>query len=468
MTATRTVIYGRQSQSSDASIEQQIDAGRERAEREGWAVAGTYRDGVSASRHTNRTRDDWPKLVAAVEAGQVDMIWLWESSRGDRELETWARLLRVTREHGTLFCIETHGGRTYDMAVPREWRTLAEDGVDSEYESDKIKLRVNRAKDSARREGVLRKILGGSPPVGYQNGARDWEPEPVAARMLTDMAERVLAGEHLAAAFREQPAVLDARGELITEKMVRAALQRPATFGMVTARDGAILGPAKYIPAPPVDPALRTRLLASFDDRRRPGPVASYPLGPVLRCGKCGNQLTGTKSKGTPYYRCGNPHKGLQMSPCRGVSVPAADIELVIRTAVETWAATSAKFAAASGEQAGLTAEAATLTAQRRQAQASLAGLEAKTGLGIIPLDLFAEHEAVLLPFIAQLSRQIDELAEQAANPLPAVIDWDGMTGPERCRIVRSALVTPIAVAPGNGGGAARSAAERVSLTVQA
>ncbi|MGN6172007.1 MAG: recombinase family protein, partial [Streptosporangiaceae bacterium] len=88
MTATsapapaRAYISGRQSQASDRSISEQVESGRDRAKTEGWQVATPpFKDGVSASRHSTRRRDDWPKLLAGVDAGQADVIWLWESSR---------------------------------------------------------------------------------------------------------------------------------------------------------------------------------------------------------------------------------------------------------------------------------------------------------------------------------------------------------------------------------------------------
>jgi site-specific DNA recombinase len=83
---TRAYLYGRQSQASDRSINEQLESGRERVKAEGWHLAADpFRDKVSASRRSTRQRDDWPKLVAGVEAGQAGVVWLWESSRGDRK-----------------------------------------------------------------------------------------------------------------------------------------------------------------------------------------------------------------------------------------------------------------------------------------------------------------------------------------------------------------------------------------------
>ena len=127
----------------DRSIDEQLRLGRERAAAEDWQVHGIYKDGVSASRHATSKRDDWPKLLAVIAAGQARRLWLWESSRGDRTLSSWALLLESCRDHGCLIYVETHG-RLYDMGRAREWRTLAEDGVDSAYESDKTSERVRR------------------------------------------------------------------------------------------------------------------------------------------------------------------------------------------------------------------------------------------------------------------------------------------------------------------------------------
>ena len=47
---------------------------------------------------------------------------------------------------------------------------------------------------------------------------------------------------------------------------------------------------------------------------------------------------------------------------------------------------------------------------------------------------------------------------------MPVVIEWDAMTAAEQLRALAEAVETPIVVRPGNGGGAARSAADRITL----
>ena len=136
---SHAVIYARQSQDSQRSTDEQAQAGRSRASLEGWPVHDVYRDGVSASRHSSATRRNWTRLVADLDRPEVGVLWLWESSRGDRTLSSWAAMLDRCREHRVRIFVETHD-QLYDMTVPRDWKILADDGVDSAYESDKVSL----------------------------------------------------------------------------------------------------------------------------------------------------------------------------------------------------------------------------------------------------------------------------------------------------------------------------------------
>src|SRR6516164_7435358 len=101
-------IYARQSQGNAASIEQQLGAGHKRAATEGWAVAATYTDTESASRHAAKAREDWPQLRADITTGRAQVIWLWESSRGDRRASTWLAMLEDCRAAGVRIYVETH------------------------------------------------------------------------------------------------------------------------------------------------------------------------------------------------------------------------------------------------------------------------------------------------------------------------------------------------------------------------
>src|SRR5579862_2506814 len=132
---TNSALYQRVSDGTDKSVEEQNAANERAAASLGWR-ATSYSDAVSASRFSRKARPDWDRLMADVAAGKFANVVLWEPSRGDRKLSTWAAFLDTCRETGTGIYITSHG-RVYDMRNGRDYRSLAEDGVDSAYESEK-------------------------------------------------------------------------------------------------------------------------------------------------------------------------------------------------------------------------------------------------------------------------------------------------------------------------------------------
>src|SRR5215472_10780767 len=358
----RTVIYGRQSKDKKISITNQLSIGQDRAADEGWTVVAILQEGRGASRHTKgKGREAWPQVIEMVEGGQVDRVWLWESSRGDRKLTSWSALLDACQANQVTIWIEDDE-RDYNMNVTRDWKTLANAGVESQGETDLTTDRTMRAKNKARREGNLRRVVGGPPPVGYQDGPEDWQADPAHARVLADVAARVIAGESLTEAYRVQPPIYTAaKGKAashrVTEKAMRAALQRPATAGLMTDPDGTVIG--QVIESPPLDPAVWAEVRDIFQGRKRGrARTGAYPLGPVLVCGACGNQLTGSKSyyrgKQTPTYACRTPHKAGDkiVQPCRGVSIQVEQLHGLVHEAVEEWAERHPDYAKASAGRA--------------------------------------------------------------------------------------------------------------------
>ena len=390
--ALRAALYGRQSKGKLHSIEEQLELGSDHADDVGWEVAAVLSDRVSASRGMAKARDDWAKLITMVQARQVDVIWLWESSRGDRDSTEWNKFLDLCGEAGVLIWIDDEA-RTYNVREPKDRHDMIVAGAANELESGKIRRRTMRAKNKARRSGALRTVVGGPPPVGFRNGADDWEAEPVVTACLNDIATRIIGGKPLSQAYRAQPPMwTQAHGEKcpprpISEKMIRAALQSPTTAGLITvsAEDRRPLRQA--IRKPPLDRETWDDVQGVFGPRRKSGhpTTDAYVFGPLLRCGKCGNQLTGEPLyyrrhgevvKITPSYRCKNPHKGIQPHPCRGVSISAPEVNEIIRAAYERWASVSGNYAAAEAEQAGLSQQRIELEADIARWQERMAGVE--------------------------------------------------------------------------------------------
>jgi site-specific DNA recombinase len=310
--APAAVLYGRQSQASDRSIAEQLDLGRQRATVEGWQVTGEYSDGVSASRHAARQRGDWPELLDDINDGNVAVLWLWESSRGDRKLSTWAALLEDCRDRGCLIYVETHG-RAYDMARSRDWRTLAEDGVDNEYETSKTSERVLRAMTA---NAVAGKVHG-RPPYGYR---REYEiragkrvllgqvPDEAEAEVVRGIIGSVAAGETLLSITRRlnagstTPATRS--GAVWSMTQVRSIALNRAYIGQRV--HGAEVYPAAWPPIVDEDVfwAARRILLDPARTTTRPG-RAKHLLSMIARCAECGEPLTVTyRRRGGPHYAC--------------------------------------------------------------------------------------------------------------------------------------------------------------------
>jgi DNA invertase Pin-like site-specific DNA recombinase len=197
------VSYARNSSKVAQSIRGQLDGNRQWAERVEVRLVAELSDGVSASRYAKRDRDAWAELLTLVPT--VDVVLLWEASRGDRTLSSWVSFLDLCREHGTRIHATGHG-TTYDPARPRDYRSLAEDGVDAAYESDKTSMRLMRGFAAAAAAGRP----SGTVKYGYE---REYHPRtgvfvaqrehPEQADVVREIVRRVGKGEAVSGIARD-------------------------------------------------------------------------------------------------------------------------------------------------------------------------------------------------------------------------------------------------------------------------
>lgn len=144
--------YNRQSHGKATSVEDQDKANESACETNGWTVTSRYSDLVSASRFGTKTRGGWDQLVADVSAGKLDVVVLWDTSRGDRTIETWAAFLSRCRKSDVLIHATSHE-RTYNPSNHRDWKALIDDGVEAAYESEKKSVDVRRGVSGAAAAG---------------------------------------------------------------------------------------------------------------------------------------------------------------------------------------------------------------------------------------------------------------------------------------------------------------------------
>lgn len=307
----RAVIYTRVSKEDrreGRSVGDQEVECREAAAEHGWTIVEVFSDdGRSASRYATKIREEYERLVTFLGQGGTDLLVLWESSRGGRELERWAALLNLCRAHGVKIHVYTHG-KTYDLEVARDWRTLAEDGVDSAYESDKTRDRVLR--------GVRRNAVQGRPHGKLAYGyAREYSERGTFVRQYEKLEEaeiirecgrRVLTGSSLYSIAQD----LNARGvpaptggKWLPNQIKRLVIS-PRYIGQRVYR-GAVIGEAVW-PAI-LDESTYLDCKARLEDPRRCNVrdrSLRYLLSGTARCGVCGAKFRVIKNRGYYAYAC--------------------------------------------------------------------------------------------------------------------------------------------------------------------
>jgi DNA invertase Pin-like site-specific DNA recombinase len=435
---------------------------------------------------TTASRPEWDKLLALLAPGdELACIRLDRIGRSSQHLHNLFEDLRG-RKVG-LICldqaIDTTKGKGWDD--PMAQLLIGVLALLADFERRLILERTLDGQQSVRLKGNLRRSLGGIPPLGFRENPEgdDWQIDPAAAAWLREAAERVLAGEPVEAVHKALPPMHDAADRPVSAKRLRAALVRPASAGLIT-NDGTTI-PAAI--GGPLDEHTWRRLDGLFASRKRGRTETDrYPLGPILRCAKCGNQLTGEQVRSynpatgrrdgepVPYYACANPHKHLPWGgsvdrPCKGVSVPAEDVHQLVRIAVEAWAQTPMARAAMAQAAPEIGSRRAELTAQLAEWQDWLADLIDKRIGGYLTAERFTRHEAQLTAQIDTARAELDALDQIDAEPgvsFSDEFDWDELTGAEKRQLLTEIAQTPIVVRPGNGGTHARSlsAADRIDL----
>jgi site-specific DNA recombinase len=414
--------------------EQQVDNERD-AQAEGFSMVRTYRDPErSASRFATRAREEYEHVIRDMGRGEFDVLYLWESSRGSRQVGEWVALIELAAAKHVLFRITSHR-RTYDPTNPRDRRSLLEDAVDAEYESGKVSERVTRSSLSSAEAGRP----WGKIPFGYR---RDYDPhtgallgqfpDAVAAPIVVEIVNRVLGGEAITRiaddltvrgvltpsqyrAARSGLAVPDGHW---TRSTIHTMLRTPTMVGMRLHR-GLVVGSADWEPIVSVTAfeaarnAVRSRTTGS-----NPGSPVRHLLSGIATCGVCGARCDRQVNNGVPSYACaGLPAQPGRPRPsrkhvCRAQGPVDA---MVVRAILARMSAPDARAVLAT-EQRDAAAGAA--ARELGELQATLAVLE--EGMSSAPSPRAA---SIFQRQVNQLAVQIAELEVRAMpQHLPAAV----------------------------------------------
>jgi DNA invertase Pin-like site-specific DNA recombinase len=390
------------------SVDEQHDDNAAEAASIGAVITEKYQDSASASRFAAKAREDWPRLLADIEAGRLDVVLLWEPSRGSRELEDWARFLRLCRDSGTRVHVTTHH-RTYDMTIARDWRVLAEDGVDSQYESEKISSRVRRGLDANAADGMPHSQA----PFGYrrvydERGRLDrtqaQRPVESEAAVVRRVIAEVAAGISLSQIERDTG---------VLRSTIRKICLNPAYIGKRRTKAGLV--DARWPAISDADDWEETWYLAraALEGKPRAGVNsrpggAKYLLTGIMTCAQCSRPIEPDppSARRRAAYSCRTGHASAAM----------AGIDEAVKALMAARCAEDDLYAlltAASGTEA----ETARAEAVRLQAE-----LDEWLSAGISPRAYKAKEDEYL-PLIAAARHRAEALAVPA--PVRGIVGGD-------------------------------------------
>jgi site-specific DNA recombinase len=181
------------------------------AERRGWRVVARFKDdGYSAFKEI--TRDDFVRLIEAIERDEIDVVIVRDVDRLTRNLPDWSRFEKAAVEHRVL--LSAYSGGDLDLSTPEGAYYWGMETLRAKRESAVKSVRVREGHDRIAREG---KSSGGGPRwFGYTRIYANPEEtkkrkrvvlreeiNEVEAGALRDAAERVLNGETVGSIIRE-------------------------------------------------------------------------------------------------------------------------------------------------------------------------------------------------------------------------------------------------------------------------
>ena len=285
-----------------------------------WSDQSIYTDNDrSASRFATKPRPDWQRVLTDLERSRYEVIVLWEPARGSRELIGWITFLNMCRDAGILIHITAHG-HTYDVRKRRDYKTLAEEGLDSADESEKVAGRVNRTTEAQamrglphgrllygyRREYTVdergRKHLVGQYPDEIPRTAVTADEEEITyshAGVVREIIDRMAKGDtarRIARSLNDRRIPTPGDGQRWEARIVTRLAVNPAYAGL-RVWQGKVVGAASWEGL--VAEAAHHTVVARLEDSSRKwdrDTSLKYLGSGLFVCGVCGSQVR-------PIYR---------------------------------------------------------------------------------------------------------------------------------------------------------------------
>jgi DNA invertase Pin-like site-specific DNA recombinase len=292
----------------------------------GWELLEVFTDDdISAFSRTHRPA--FEAMLELIATGTVDVLVAWHPdriTRHPRELEDVIDVLEAAR-----CTVDTVRGGTVDLST-RSGRTTARlVGAVARDESEAKAERLRAMHADKARKGEW---PGGPRPFGYRPKNGTLVIDNAEAGVISEAAQRVLAGETLHGICADLNArnVPTARGG----KWRTPTLRRILTGCTVAGRrehKGDDVGPGNWLAI--LDTRTHHRVTAVLDGTGRArGRVARVSLlAGMARCGRCGTTLaTQRRSTGVRVYVC----PATSLGGCGGTSIVADQLDDLVAAAV--------------------------------------------------------------------------------------------------------------------------------------
>jgi site-specific DNA recombinase len=317
----RAGVYGRESKGKQKSVDDQVELGTEVIDEHGWALFATYDDGSSASRFATKKRADWHRLAGDLAAHKLDVLIVWEITRGSRETVEGFTWLNLCRDNGVLIYV-INEEELFDPRKTSHYDRLGRMVLDGATESNKTSDRVKRGvrQAAARKQGAtphgrtpygfLRQLK--NPDVVTRPDKMPWDEfyvqvaDPVKAPVAVEVFRRIARATPISLLVDD----LNARGipapdaALWTRQAIRQLIRNPAYMGKRRfdgeLRDGVWDGLVTE-----TEWAAANRVLDA-PDRKITKPGQKKWLCSYLMVSKCGSLMQGipANQRAKAKYRC--------------------------------------------------------------------------------------------------------------------------------------------------------------------